>query len=807
GCEALVKQDTPVKLDSISIKYVFVCYPKETTRYYFYYPLENKIFVSQNVEFFENSFMVQEDSRGHRLLKICGSDKGLELIQEEDTQPFENTSEEHTEVAPTEVEPQNVRVPILRSARIPQVPYRYGYYVDIEEYELGDLNEPLSYKVALAYPKSNKWIEAMNMEMQSMKDNQVWYLVDLSSNGRTVGCKWLFEKKTDVDGNAHTFKAHLTAFLNDHLSEDVYMVQPEGFVDPDHPNKVCKLQRFIYGLKQVSRTWNKRFDEEIKKIGEAAYILRIKIIRDRSKRLISLSQSDYLEKILKKFRMKNSKKGYTPIMEKHDYKKSQGAKTPTKNSAKKSTIAMSSTEVEYIVAAEASMEALWMRKFIDGLGDVMPSNKRPMKMLYTNGMFKVLTLKTAEEVVARERKRKARTTLIMALPEDHLAKFHKMADAKEMWEAIKSIFGGNDESKKMQKYLLKQQFKDLSCMPQRVCIKGTTASSSSNIQNVDFMYADNTSSTNDVRTAYSVSSPSVSKSQKEGSSSYTDKVAMISMRIKKFHKRTGRKLQFDTKDPTGFDKTKVECFNCHKIGHFARYYRAKGNQDNRRRDAGYNGNKARDNGRRPTYQDDSKDLVTIDGEDIDWFGHVEEDVQNYAMMAYSSSNLGSDNKTLVDKLDSKLSEYTSCESDSSVETTTSMPAPVENAPKVICAPKVWTNSPIIKEYESDSDDDSVSNVQEDKEKPSFVFTDSVKRVKTSRENDDPHRALKDKRINYSRCSRHMTGNKAHLADYQEFKGGSVAFGGSNRRITAKGKIKAGRLDFEDVYYVEELKHY
>nr|GEZ68964.1 hypothetical protein [Tanacetum cinerariifolium] len=51
-----------------------------------------------------------------------------------------------------------------------------------------------------------------------------------------------------------------------------------------------------------------------------------------------------------------------------------------------------------------------------------------------------------------------------------------------------------------------------------------------------------------------------------------------------------------------------------------------------------------DNGRRPAYKDDLKALVTIDGEDIDWSGHVEEDAQNYAMMAYSFSNLGSDNK-------------------------------------------------------------------------------------------------------------------------------------------------------------------
>nr|GEV76409.1 putative ribonuclease H-like domain-containing protein [Tanacetum cinerariifolium] len=439
-------------------------------------------------------------------------------------------------------------------------------------------------------------------------------------------------------------------------------------------------------------------------------------------------------------------------------------------------------------------------------------------------MIKVLPPKTAEEVVARERKRKARTTLIMALPEDHLAIFHKMADAKEMWKAIKSRFCGNDESKKMQKYLLKQQFKGFLCLPQRNNlrvfernVKSTTASSSSNTQNVAFVSTDNTSSTNDVSTAYSVSSPSVSKSQKEGSSSYTDEGILL-----------------ETAELKGIKTTEEEML----------------------------GIKARDNGRRPAYQDDSKALVTIDGEDIDWSGHVEEDFQNYAMMAYSSSNSGSDNKVkscsktceesyarlkkLYDEQREKLGDasveitaYTLvlkkveaellCHqqnqlayeqkirlqlmnqtlnlvnillvgSDSSVETTTSMPAPVENTSKVVCAPKVWTDAPIIEEYKSDSDDDSMSNVQEDKEKPSFVFTNYVK-------HDDPRRALKDKGVVDSGCSRNMTGNKAHLADYQEFKGGFVAFGCSNGRITAKQKIKVDRLDFEDVYYVEELKHY
>ncbi|GJY06702.1 retrotransposon protein, putative, ty1-copia subclass [Tanacetum coccineum] len=58
-----------------------------------------------------------------------------------------------------------------------------------------------------------------------------------------------------------------TAFLNGRLDEDIYMEQPEGYVNPRYPNRVCKLQRSIYGLKQASRQWNKRFDEEIKKFG------------------------------------------------------------------------------------------------------------------------------------------------------------------------------------------------------------------------------------------------------------------------------------------------------------------------------------------------------------------------------------------------------------------------------------------------------------------------------------------------------------------------------------------------------------
>ncbi|GJW19829.1 putative ribonuclease H-like domain-containing protein [Tanacetum coccineum] len=72
---------------------------------------------------------------------------------------------------------------------------------------------------------------------------------------------------------------------------------------------------------------------------------------------------------------------------------------------------------------------------------------------------------------------------------------------------------------------------------------------------------------------------------------------------------------------------------------------------------------------------------------------------------------------------------------------------------------------------------------------------------------NPQQALKNKGIFDSGCSRHMTGNKDFLTDYQELDGGFVAFGGSARggKITGKGKIKTDKLDFEDVFFVKELK--
>ncbi|GJU19486.1 retrotransposon protein, putative, ty1-copia subclass [Tanacetum coccineum] len=168
--------------------------------YYFYYPLENKIFVARYAEFFETNLIKQEAS---------GSTIDFDEIQSEYAQPSENTSLHQHEVKLDTVEPQTDVIPVRRSARISQAPERYGFYIDAEEHELGDHGEPPNYQATLSNPESKKWLEAMNAEMQSMKDNQVWNLVDLPSNCKTVGSKWLFKKKTDMDGNIHTYKARL----------------------------------------------------------------------------------------------------------------------------------------------------------------------------------------------------------------------------------------------------------------------------------------------------------------------------------------------------------------------------------------------------------------------------------------------------------------------------------------------------------------------------------------------------------------------------------------------------------------------
>nr|GFA37985.1 hypothetical protein [Tanacetum cinerariifolium] len=160
-------------------------------------------------------------------------------------------------------------------------------------------------------------------------------------------------------------------------------------------------------------------------------------------------------------------------------------------------------------------------------------------------------------------------------------------------------------------------------------VKGSTISSSS-IQNVTFVSSDSTNSTNEVSTAYGVSTSSNHNSQKEGSSSYTDEL------MYSFFANQSSGPQLDHEDLEQVDEFDLEKMN------LKWQCRSKGNQESRKRDAGNTGYKARDNGRRPAKHDEHKAMVTIDREVFDWTSHAEDDTKNYALMDFNSSNSGSD---------------------------------------------------------------------------------------------------------------------------------------------------------------------
>nr|GEV86619.1 hypothetical protein [Tanacetum cinerariifolium] len=194
-------------------------------------------------------------------------------------------------------------------------------YIDAEEHELGDLDEPANYKAALLDPESKKWLDAMNVEMRSMKDNDVWVLVELPPNARTIANGFTqtygvdYEETFSPVADIRAIRILIaiaayydyeicqmdvkTAFLNGHLSEKIYIEQPEGFVNPKYPNHasgsyvaililyvddILLMGNNIPMLQDVKSYLGRSF--AIKDLEDATYIIGIKIYCDRSKRLI-----------------------------------------------------------------------------------------------------------------------------------------------------------------------------------------------------------------------------------------------------------------------------------------------------------------------------------------------------------------------------------------------------------------------------------------------------------------------------------------------------------------------------------------
>ncbi|GJT64440.1 hypothetical protein Tco_1015920 [Tanacetum coccineum] len=152
------------------------------------------------------------------------------------------------------------------------------------------------------------------------------------------------------------------------------------------------------------------------------------------------------------------------------------------------------------------------------------------------------------------------------------------------------------------------------------------------------------------------------------------------------------------------------------------------------------------------------------------------------------------------EFETQTSEFDTCESNISTETPELVSEPVVNEPNVVCQPKVWFDAPIIEEYEIYSEDEQFSTVRASGTNnvstarynfnKQAVPTNAAMKVNTVKPNvkrDYPHKALQNKGIVDSGCSRHMTRNKAYLAEYQDFNGGPVAFGGSKGYITGKEK--------------------
>nr|GEU54606.1 integrase core domain, putative [Tanacetum cinerariifolium] len=247
----------------------------------------------------------ETDLLGILHIDVCGP---LRHVSRQEVEGFEPSQEEV--------------IQICRSESTHQVPNRLCLNVEAEEHSLGDLNEPTSYKDVMLDLKSKKWLDAMNAEIQSMIDNMVWVLVDLPPNCKIVGSKWIYKRKTDMDGIVHTYKARLVG----KGYTQTFMVDYEETFSPV-PN--IRAIRILISIEAF-------YDYEIWQIYIKTVFLNgyrdpkhpKKIYRDRSKRLIGLGQNAYMDKILKRYKMDNSKRGHIPMQERLNLNKTQGASTP-----------------------------------------------------------------------------------------------------------------------------------------------------------------------------------------------------------------------------------------------------------------------------------------------------------------------------------------------------------------------------------------------------------------------------------------------------------------------------------------------
>ncbi|GJX12940.1 ribonuclease H-like domain-containing protein [Tanacetum coccineum] len=284
---------------------------------------------------------------------------------------------------------------------------------------------------------------------------------------------------------------------------------------------------------------------------------------------------------------------------------------------------------------------------------------------------------TAEEKQDRRNEMKARTTLLMALPNKDQLKFHSYQDAKLLMEAIEKRYEGNKESKKVQMTLLKQQYEKfvalcsetmdqtfdrLQKLISQLEIQREVINQKNKLKSFEKIFhlnqtmclnleehdTNNTNNTNKAdNTAYEVSTAHTQEDLEQLHSNDLKEMdlqwemAMLTIRARRFIKRTGRKLDINGQR-VGFDKSKVECYNCHKHGHFARECRFPRNQEN----------KGRENNTRTIAVETPTQNALIAQDGIggyDWSYQAEEEQPtNHALMAFTSSGSSSSSDSEVD---------------------------------------------------------------------------------------------------------------------------------------------------------------
>ncbi|GJX87359.1 putative ribonuclease H-like domain-containing protein [Tanacetum coccineum] len=334
---------------------------------------------------------------------------------------------------------------------------------------------------------------------------------------------------------------------------------------------------------------------------------------------------------------------------------------------------------------------------------------------------------TTEEKVQKKNNVKARSMLLMTLPNEHLMTFNQYKDAQTLLAAIQTRFGGNEATKKTKKTLLKQMYENFSApstesldsifnrlqkIVSQLAILGENISQENlnlkflrslpsewnthvvvwrNKPHLDTMsFYDlynnfkiveeevkrtaSSSSTNTANTQVSPASTQVSTASTQVSTAnFSDdtmdlkwQLALLSMRTRRFFQKTGRKITINGSDTAGYDKSKVECFNCHKIGYFTRECRGPRNQDSR--------NRNQDSSRRTVNVEEtsSKAMVAINGAGFDWSYMADEEVPtNMALMTFSDSEVHNDKtcskaclkifKTLKTQLDDLRIEFNKSE--------------------------------------------------------------------------------------------------------------------------------------------------